>query len=268
MMGMEIKDRFDNARCKLVMQVRMGSTRLPGKMRLPFHDQKTILEILVERLTNVFSGELVVVATTDHPRDEVIEATCSELGVPCFRGSEEDVLSRFEGVAEQWNLDSLIRICGDNPFLLTQPIVQMMEAGTTGHLDYCSFQHSNGVPAILGHTGLFAEFVSASTLHAIRNATDKTEHFEHATLFVLENPEQFNTGFLPIPDQIDLCENLRLTIDTQEDFEVCQKIYSTLYSKYQTEFDLSGLVEEVQANPEFLVGMKREILNNVKQKLS
>ncbi|MDB4710952.1 hypothetical protein OAF16_04405, partial [Flavobacteriales bacterium] len=100
----------------IIIQARTGSTRLPNKIILPFYKEKGILELIVERI-NKYTDIPIVVATTKNPKDDAIVKIASKNGVGCYRGSENNVLSRFIETAKKNNFKNIIRICADNPFL-------------------------------------------------------------------------------------------------------------------------------------------------------
>src|SRR5438132_7244820 len=98
-----------------VVQARMGSTRLPGKVLLPIAG-RPLLDHVVGRLSQLRNKVLAVVATTDTSTDDVISERCGYLGVECFRGSEHDVLDRYVACARAYGLDHVVRLTADNPF--------------------------------------------------------------------------------------------------------------------------------------------------------
>ena len=98
------------------VQARVGSSRLPNKILLPFYNGKNILELLIEKLQQV-ENTGVIIATSTNPNCDPIEAIAQKKGAICFRGSEDDVLQRFIDAAEKNQVNQLIRVCSDNPFL-------------------------------------------------------------------------------------------------------------------------------------------------------
>lgn len=100
----------------IIVQARMGSTRLPGKILKQFYGDKTLLETLLENLHKV-QGSKVIVATSVNENNDQLERFLTEKGELVFRGSENDVLDRFIKAAEANNVDGIVRICSDNPFM-------------------------------------------------------------------------------------------------------------------------------------------------------
>jgi len=101
----------------IIIQARMGSTRLPKKMLLPFEEQKGVLEILIDKILHLKSEVSIVLATTTNPADDELALLAKQKNILVFRGDEDDVLKRFIDAAEQFNVQRIIRVCADNPFL-------------------------------------------------------------------------------------------------------------------------------------------------------
>ena len=125
----------------------MGSARLPGKVLLTL-DGRSILTYLVERLRHTKCLDQVVVATTVHPRDDIIVEECRRHDIDCFRGSERDVLSRYLGAATVTDADIIVRVTADNPFTDPESIDRVV-----GHIVETGAEYviENGLP--IGTTG-------------------------------------------------------------------------------------------------------------------
>lgn len=217
----------------IIIQARTGSTRLPNKMISSFFEDKTILEILLERLKTDLKDEDVeiVVATTIKDKDDAIEKICNKIGVKTFRGSEEDVLQRFIETAEKFNADKIIRICADNVFLDTKSLIVLLNYIKNTDYDYVSFKKSDGTPSILTHYGFFSEGVKLETLKHVCEHTMEQVFHEHVTNRIYLSPDIYKIKLFPIENAIPGLEShtdLRLTLDTKEDFEIQKKIYGYL----------------------------------------
>lgn len=119
----------------IIIQARMGSTRLPGKILKKFDGEKTLLETLLENLHKV-SGVKVIVATSVNANNDQLESFLLEKGELVYRGSESDVLDRFIQAAETNHVDGIVRICSDNPFLDWHGVSQLVEKAKTSDADY------------------------------------------------------------------------------------------------------------------------------------
>ena len=121
-----------------IIQVRLGSERLPNKalLPLPFGGGPALLEHVVNRAKASKSVTNVIVATTDNILDNAIYNFCQDNKLSCFRGSEDDVLDRFYQAAKNSNLDVIIRLTGDNPFIMPGIIDDTVETHLHANLDY------------------------------------------------------------------------------------------------------------------------------------
>jgi spore coat polysaccharide biosynthesis protein SpsF len=108
--------QFRYMKIAIIIQARTGSTRLANKMLKPFYQNQTILQIIIENLKRDIDLPIIL-ATTNNPNDDCLEQVAEENGIFCFRGSEENVLQRFIDAAHQYQVDVIIRVCADNPFL-------------------------------------------------------------------------------------------------------------------------------------------------------
>ncbi len=210
-----------------VIQARTGSTRLPNKMVMPFYKEKTILNILLQRLKNNFPTLPIIVATTVEERDLDIVKIAESENVLYFRGDEKDVLKRFLDAADNSGLDSLVRICADNPFLSMGKMKELVSYVSNSNADYVSFSKKDGTPSIKTHYGFWAEYVTVSALQRINELTNDNLYHEHVTNYAYSNPKDFHLEFLPIEDFIEESQ-IRLTVDTKDDFLIAQEIYKEL----------------------------------------
>lgn len=205
-----------------IIQARMGSTRLPGKVMKNL-EGKTVLAHVIERVKQSNLIDVIVIATTTHERDDVIEAEAGRCGVNVFRGSEEDVLSRYYHAAKMNNLDIVIRITSDCPLIDPQVLNQIINHYITNDYDIVS----NAGSDLSNRTyprGLDAEIVSFRVLrHAHKNA-DQTYQREHVTPYIYENSDRI----FYYKNNKDY-SSYRWTLDTEDDFRLISKIYKHLY---------------------------------------
>lgn len=252
----------------LIIQARTGSTRLPEKMIRDFYSGKGILEIIMENIKKVFPNNLdnIVVATTEKHNDDKIEKVCQKCGVKCFRGDEDDVLSRFIGAAKKFGADKIIRVCADNVFLDTEELVNLYHRLENSDADYVSYKTTEGKPSILTHYGFWAEGVTLNALEKIDEATKEPLYHEHVTNYIYTHPEDFKIELKLISElnsSVESIKNLRLTIDTLSDFNICQRIYEYfVYNNLQT--TLSNILKYIDSHPEILQEMELNINRNQK----
>ena len=227
-----------------IVQARMGSTRLPGKVLKPIMG-KPMLWYLVKRLERTAYVDKVVVATSEEKDNDVIRDFCKQYSINCFSGSENDVLDRFYKAAKQYNSDVVIRITGDCPLLDPGLIGEMLkEFITSNQYDHYGVACGAGASTeeFNGHRypdGLDAEIFKFSVLETAWNkAKDQLER-EHVTPFIWRRPELFSLGTKTSPKDYSL---MRWTVDNKVDFEVVEEIYKNLYPN-KPDFGLKDILE-------------------------
>lgn len=201
----------------VIIQARMNSTRLPEKVLLPL-GQTVNLEYVVSRCRLIHHQEDVIVATSDSAQDDPIYEWCLQHGVTTFRGSEEDVLARFFACAKQYEADYIIRVTGDCPFVDFEMANDIVDSVISKKVDYVFLNGRSRLPH-----GLAVEVVSLSALDYMYHHIHTSYHREHVTYYIFEHPEQFSAAYLDVPVE-KLIPELRLTLDTEEDYAVCLAI--------------------------------------------
>jgi len=208
-----------DSRVVAIIQARMGSTRLPGKVLMDIAG-RTMLARVVERTRRATLLDDLLVATTVTPDDDVIVAECAKLGVGTFRGEEEDVLDRYYRAALQAYASAVVRITSDCP--LTDPEVtdRVIGAFLESGADLASNSLERSYPL-----GLDATVVGMDALaQAWREATKPYER-AHVTPFISRNPSRFRIR--PVKGDADY-SSCRWTVDTREDLEFAGTVYAKL----------------------------------------
>lgn len=236
-----------------IIQARMGSTRLSGKVMKEIHD-KTVLSHVIERVSQSELIDNIIIATTTLERDNVIENEAIKCGVKVFRGSEEDVLSRYYYAAKENNIDVVVRITADCP--LIDPIVvdEIIGCYLSNDYDIVTNAGSN-LSQRTYPRGLDTEIFSFKKLeNAFNNAKEKYQR-EHVTPYIYENSGR--TYYYK--NTIDYSK-YRWTLDTVEDYELLEKIYDRLY-KNRHNFYLEDIISIFEKDPNLF-----EINAHVEQK--
>lgn len=246
----------------IIIQARMGSTRFYGKILKQFYGGKTLLETLLENLHKV-EGAKVIVATSIDENNDQLEAFLEEKGELVFRGSENDVLDRFIKAAEVNNVDGIVRICSDNPFLDWRGVVQLIEKAKISEVDYIGFQ-INDKPSILTHFGFWGEFVRLSALKRVAETTEEgTPAHEHVTYYIYNHQDEYKCEWIKAPDFLQGRNDIRLTIDTSEDLVNALKVYSNLKAQ-SDDFSLQDIVAYLDSHEEIKQSMVSNIFRNRK----
>jgi spore coat polysaccharide biosynthesis protein SpsF len=220
----------------VIVQARMTSTRLPGKVLKPVLG-KPLLEYQLERLKRIRSADTIVIATTTNETDQPIVELCERLGIPCYRGPEDDVLARYYGAAVEQKAEVVVRVTSDcpviDPDICDQVIRHYVKNRYT--VDYVRME---GFPR-----GLDTEVFSFQTLEKSFHGAKKRPEREHVTPYIYRHPELFQVEYFNSPEDRSYH---RWTVDTPEDFELVRRIITELYPQY-SEFgyrDILTLLEE------------------------
>lgn len=245
------------------LQIRTGSTRLPGKMLRDFYGGDSIPVIMIRELKKIIPPDRIVVATTVSPLDQPLAEMAIQQGVQCFRGDENDVLQRFIDAAGFFNADSVLRICADNPFLQNRYILELIAAFEKSDYDYISYEFPDGTPIMRSHIGMFAEIMNADFLRRISGFTREPFYHEHVTNYLYEHRDRFNAHFLPVPEPLCFRRDVRLTIDTEGDFKNLSELYAALCHA-EGGLEPENLIAEIDQRPRLLEHMRNEIGRNAK----
>ena len=220
----------------IIVQARMTSTRLPGKVLLPLAGEP-MLTRLVERLRRVQRVNGIIVATTTNIADDPIVTLCSELGVSCHRGSENDVLSRYADAAQLHGADLVVRITSDCPLIDPSLIDHAIATYEEGGSDYVS----NMLPPTWPY-GMAVEVFSAAALQQAHVEAAQAAEREHVTPFLYWHPERYRLR--NIESEVNLSHH-RWTVDTPEDYELVRRLFEHLISShpYFTQIDVLALLD-------------------------
>jgi len=199
----------------VIIQARMGSSRLPGKIMLPLSDGVE-LKYVVERCKAIHGASAVIVATSHSTLDDQVASWCSEFGYLCFRGSEEDVLSRYYECACRFQPDYVLRVTGDCPFTDYHLAMDMINAAKDQPCDIVRLEGQ--LPR-----GLEPQLVSFKALEWMYRYAKLPHHREHVTYYAYEYPDQFQSTTLQVPLEMQK-PHLRITVDTAEDYRLMQEI--------------------------------------------
>ena len=205
-----------------IVQIRMGSTRLPKKAFLDLCGHPLIYHV-VSRLQQCKNLDRIIVATTDNKIDDEIEEWCDRNNIVCFRGDEEDVLKRYYDCATAFGIDLIVRITGDDPFKDYNLIDEAVECAVVNKLDFVC----NNSPVTYPE-GLDVEVITYNVLKQIHENANSPEHREHVTLYIHENKSDFTIQNLA--DSIDR-SSYRWTIDFPKDYQFVKVIYEELFKE-------------------------------------
>lgn len=225
-----------------IIQARMGSTRLPGKI-LKKVNGKPLLFYQLERIKGSKLIDEIVIATTINQQDNEIVSFCEQYGVSYYRGSETDVLSRYFNAAVKFNADIIVRLTSDCPIIDVEVVDKTIQYFL--ELDYCDYV-SNTLERTFPR-GLDTEVFSYIALEKAYKEAFLEGDREHVTPYFYSNQNIFAVGSLK--NNINYSK-YRLTVDTEEDFELIKLIINALFSK-KPNFTLIDIVKLMEKNPQW-----------------
>lgn len=241
----------------IIIQARLNSERFPKKVlaKLPFSSERTVIENVIERAQKSEIKNVVVVATSDCSSDDELFSYLIEKKYDVFRGSEKNLLERYYLTAKKYDIDVIVRLTGDNPCIdgeiIDFAIKKLMDYG----YDYVSTSLSQTFPL-----GISVEVFTYTTLEkAYLNAKSEWEK-EHVTPYIYKtNSQEFKIGILEASKDLKY-SNIRVTLDTKEDYTLLCAVYDYLYdkNKYFTTRDIVKLFTEKK--------WLYDINNNIQQK--
>jgi len=238
-----------------IIQARMGSTRLPGKMMLPLAG-KHVLTHDIHRVSAADRVDDVVVATSKKTADDIVAKYATPAGAEVFRGSESDVLSRMYDAAQVAEANVIVRITGDCPLIDPDTIDAVVTPVVEGSVDYAANTFKRTFPR-----GLDVEAFSFESFGLINEEATEPHHREHVTPYYLEESDRFTTESIVSTDVFDDLQfqnrdDLRLTLDEADDYEVLRTIYENVpfdeilptrkAIRYVDEHDLMSLNADVE----------------------
>jgi len=225
-----------------IIQARMSSTRLPGKVlkELPYNSGITVLEQVIRRLKKSKNLKKIVVATTTEKSDKVIINIAKKENIRCFRGSKEDVLSRYYFAAKENDLDVVVRITGDCP-CVDPEIVDLI---ITKHIEAEADFTTNCFKRTYPH-GLDVESFNFNILKEAHANAHNAYEKEHVTPHISGNPNVYNIIQVEAPRDL-YAPKIRITLDTEEDYALLCVIFDHLYIKneYFNAYDIVNLFKE------------------------
>lgn len=225
----------------ITIQARMTSSRLPGKVMLPALG-KPMLSLMVERLRRVGEGLPIILCTTSKETDDVLEDLAGEMDILCYRGSEDDVMSRVLEAAQFFNVQHIVETTGDCPLIDPEVMDKLIQYYFDNALDYASNNYKRSYPM-----GMDTQIYATSVLADAYERCTSDEEREHVSLFIYRHPEIYRLGWIEAPPEF-YDPYLRLTLDTQEDLKLIRKIFESLYPQ-NPEFTLLDVLTLLREYP-------------------
>ena len=229
----------------IVVQARMSSSRLPGKVMMPILG-KSLLHRMIERLQMIRHQALIVIATSEEPSDDIVELEAENTGVPCFRGNLNNLLDRHYQTAKKYNADTVLKIPSDCPLIDPRIIDQALDFyfSHTGEFDFVSNLHPATFP-----DGNDVEIMAMACLERTWNEASRQLELEHTTPYIWENPKKFRIGNVIWDSGKDYSMSHRFTIDYQADYDFVNRVFEELYPS-NPDFSCEDILALLDDKPE------------------
>ena len=225
----------------IIVQARMSSTRLKGKVLLPVCG-KPLLVHVIERIQRVKHKHRLIVATTTDSQDDLIQDIVLKHHVRLFRGDAFNVLKRYKDCCNDYPADVIVRITSDCPLIDPAIIDKALSVYLEGNFDYVSNTQNRSYPR-----GMDVEVFSYKSLeYACQHAENEFDK-EHVTAYIYNHPQKFNLKSFSAPLDHSF---YRLTVDTKEDFQLINTIYEYLYP-INASFGLQDILDALKKHPDW-----------------
>jgi len=221
-----------------IIQVRISSTRLPSKAMLELSGRSMIWHV-IERTKSIQGVNTVILATGSGDENLPLIELAAQCGIKSFTGSEDDVLERYYLASKNLNCDYVIRITGDNPFTDHESASEALKYAYDNNADHCT---TAGIPL-----GTGVEIIKKTVQAKTYEEGKEPHHREHVTPYIKEHPELFKI-FRYQSKLSNPFTDLRLTVDTAEDFKFIEILYNELYKDKPVE--LAEVINFIKKNPD------------------
>jgi spore coat polysaccharide biosynthesis protein SpsF len=210
----------------IIVQARMGSTRLPGKVLKKIGD-KVLLQHIIERTKKLKTKHALVIATSNLKKDEVIANYCHQNHVDVFCGDESDVLKRYYDCAVKYSFNHIVRLTADNPYF----DYEELDCLISRHIESNS-QYANNFEFL--PIGIGMEIMTFEALEKSYLEGQEAHHREHVNEFIIENPNRFKTIKVEPQNKSKIRPDIRMTVDTAEDLEKAIRVYNCVHGDVNT----------------------------------
>jgi len=224
----------------VILQARMSSSRLPGKVMMSLNGEPMISQ-QIKRIKSASLVDELIVATSTDPSDNLLAEFIEQIGVRVFRGSLDDVLSRFLRIQQEECPTAIIRLTGDCPLVMPELIDEMVLKFYGSSVDYLSNTLELTYP-----DGLDIEVINPAAFEKLRLLELTAAEREHVTLGIYSRPSMFSLA--NFRGGMDLSKN-RWTVDYQEDLNFVRKIYAA-FQGLESTFTLRDVLKFLSQNPE------------------
>jgi spore coat polysaccharide biosynthesis protein SpsF (cytidylyltransferase family) len=204
-----------------IIQARMGSTRLPGKVMMNVEDQKPVLYFVIKQMQECKLIDKIIVATTTNEEDNQIANYSKNLGIDFFRGSSEDVLDRYYQCAKEYSVSTIVRIPSDKPLIDPEIVDNVINRFKNNSYDYIT----NFLPNSTFPSGSEVEIFSINALEKVWKKAKLPSEREHVTSYFSNHEDEFKITHIENSENLS---HLRWAVDRIEDLDLVRLIVSKI----------------------------------------
>ncbi len=219
-----------------IVQARMDSSRLPGKVMMKPDGKNPIVYYVIKQLQNCKLLDKVVIATTNLPEDDVLADFVKDMGISLFRGSSNDVLDRYYQCAKKYSYSDIVRITSDNPLIDPTIVDLVISKYLEREFDYVTNSYPRTFPQ-----GTETEVFSFRILENVWKNAKKPSEREHVTPYIYNNPDKFKIFNVTYPENLS---HLRWTVDKKNDFNLVENILKKIKNRPILMKDILELFEQ------------------------
>ncbi len=219
-----------------IIQARMNSSRLPGKVMMKIDGEHPLLYFVIKQLQSAKLSSKIIIATSTNPIDDIIANYAKKLKIDFFRGEENDVLDRYYQCAKKFSFSTIVRITSDNP--LIDPIIvdKIITKFQSDKFDYVSNTINRTYPY-----GTEVEVFSFKTLEVLWKNSKKPSEREHVTSYIYNNFEKFQTYNVENTENLS---HLRWSVDRENDLRLVKLIISKITKRPILMNDILELIKK------------------------
>lgn len=213
---------MSNSNIAIIIQARVGSKRLPGKMLLEINGYK-IIEWVIERVKLSRKAVRVILATSINSENDILEEIAKIKNISVFRGSENDLLNRYYECAKKFSADIIVRVCADNPLISFELIDWTIDGHIAQNAEY-TFSGSNEITK--WSDGFGCEVCNFDLLERLEKLDISIAEREHVFQYIWNNQDKFKINYFCAPEEYQF-PNIKLDIDYQKDYEFMKRFIET-----------------------------------------
>ena len=233
-----------------IIQARMGSSRLPGKVMMNIDEKNTLLHYVVQQLKFSKLANSIIIATTTSEKDDNIVDFATKMNLKHFRGEVDNVLDRYYQCAKNFSISTIVRISADDPLIDPTIVDRVIEKFYSNSYDYVSNTNPRTFPQ-----GNEIEVFSFETLEFAWKNAKKISEKEHVTPYIYNNKEKFRMANVENSKNLS---SLRWTVDTQSDLDFVRLITSKIQ---KTPILITDILDVLSKEPDLLNINKEHVID-------